>query len=244
MNERLPPPGGDPGPRFRSAGFIEAFVLAFAQLGDRDFRKPLISGIGLSVAALVIAGVLGVQGLQYLPATDVPALDAGIKILSGLGLVGALILLFPGISLAFVGIFLDDAADAVERRHYPDDLPGESLSFWRGIACSMRFAGITIGLNLLALPVYLLLIFAFPLNLALYYALNGYLFGREYHELVALRHLPEDQARALRHQHRRKLWLFGSVVAFMFTIPVLNLLAPLVATAAAVHIFKGMTANS
>lgn len=241
MNEVLP----SPSPKFHADKFslLGAFARAFLQLKDARFRKVLINAVGLTLAAMVLAGAIGFAGLENLPTTGMPAVDTGLAILSGLGLLGALILIFPGVALAFVGLFLDDVVEAVEQRFYPGDRPGRALSFWQGMGYAIRFAAITIGLNLLVLPLYLILLFAFPLNLALYYALNGYLFGREYFELVALRHLTPMEAQMLRRRYHTRLFLFGVFVAFLFTIPVVNLITPLVATAAAVHIFKMLRAS-
>jgi hypothetical protein len=51
--------------------------------------------------------------------------------------------------------------------------------------------------NLLASPIYVL---APGINLFVFPGLNGYLFGREYFEVVALRRLDAETARALRHR--------------------------------------------
>jgi CysZ protein len=51
---------------------------------------------------------------------------------------------------------------------------------------------LSIALNLLALPIYALI----PLlNVVLFLGLNGYLFGREYFELIALRRLDPEETR-------------------------------------------------
>ena len=74
----------------------------------------------------------------------------------------------------------------------------------------------------------------------LYLALNGYLLGREYFELVAGRRLPWSTVRALRQRTRARLWLAGAVIALLLTVPVLNLVAPVVAVAFMVHLFEGL----
>jgi len=151
-------------------------------------------------------------------------------------LVGAAWLLFAVLVSIFVGMFLEGIADAVEARHYPDDAPGKDLSIGRGLAVGLKFLWDVIRLNLFALPVY---IFAPGLNLFVFYGLNGYLLGREYFELVALRHLDAAAALELRKRHRWRLFVAGVVMTFLFTVPIVNLVTPLIATAAMVHIFKG-----
>ena len=125
----------------------------------------------------------------------------------------------------------------MEARHYPNDPPGKDLSIARGLAVGLKFLWDVVRLNLLALPVYL---FVPVLNLFVFYGLNGYLLGREYFELVALRHLDAKAALEVRKRYRWRLFVAGVVMTFLFTVPVVNLVTPLIATAAMVHIFKGL----
>ena len=98
-------------------------------------------------------------------------------------------------------------------------------------------------LNLLALPLYLLLMFLPPTGLILFYCLNGYLLSREYFELVGGRHLDLAGLRKARKKNTWAIFPAGVLIALMLTVPILNLLAPLVATAAMVHIFKALGAR-
>jgi uncharacterized protein involved in cysteine biosynthesis len=104
----------------------------------------------------------------------------------------------------------------------------------------MRFIGITIMLNVLALPLYLIALLFPPLFAFVFYGLNGYLLGREYFELVSLRHQDEKAARRLRKTNRSKVFLAGIVIAFFITVPIINLVVPILATAFMLHIFKSM----
>ncbi|HSO43189.1 MAG TPA: EI24 domain-containing protein, partial [Rhodospirillales bacterium] len=61
--------------------------------------------------------------------------------------------------------------------------------------------------------------------------------SREYFEVVAARRMSAPAAREIRRKHMRRLFLAGLVVAFLLTVPIVNLLAPIVGTAAMVHIF-------
>jgi uncharacterized protein involved in cysteine biosynthesis len=97
--------------------------------------------------------------------------------------------------------------------------------------------GLTILLNLLVLPVYL---FVPGLNFFVFLGLNGYLFGREYFEVVALRRLEPDAARTLRRRFAGRVFLAGAAIAGLFAVPFVNLLAPVVATAFMLHFFEGL----
>jgi uncharacterized protein involved in cysteine biosynthesis len=81
------------------------------------------------------------------------------------------------------------------------------------------------------------------LNLVLFLGLNGYLLGREYFDAVALRRADWRAAQRLWRQHRLRFVLTGTVVAALFVLPVVNLVAPIVGLAAAVHLverFRGL----
>lgn len=146
--------------------------------------------------------------------------------------------LFPVAVTAIVGFFLESVASAVEARYYPGRPPARQQPFLAMIWSGLRFALVALLLNLLLLPAYLLLLIFPPLYLLVFYSVNGYLLGREYFELVAYRRLEERAADELRRACRGRVMLAGMAMAFMLTIPVFNLVAPIAATAFAVHLFE------
>lgn len=223
---------------------LDAFLKAFAQLGDKEFRRPFWWGLGAALLAMAIAVMAGLLASAHMPQSEILWINRLIEFAVGLGALIILTLFFPAISLAFLSLFLDDAAAAVESLHYPRDEPGRALPVWLSAIQSVKFALVVLFLNILILPLYLFLIW-FPLASALiYYGLNGYLFGREYFDLVGARHGGLDHARACRKAHRWSVYTAGVVIAFFFTIPILNLLVPLIATAAMTHIYKRLTVIS
>ena len=133
-------------------------------------------------------------------------------------------------------LFLEDVADAVEARHWPEaGAPGRT-GLAAALAGALRLFGLMALLNLMALPLYVVPV----MNLVAFYALNGYLLGREYVELVASRRLAPGAVRALRRRHRLKLFGAGVTIAFLLTVPVVNLLTPVIATVFMVHVFHGL----
>jgi CysZ protein len=101
----------------------------------------------------------------------------------------------------------------------------------------VRLALLGIAINLLALPLYLLL----PgLNIVLFYGLNGWLLGREYFEMVALRRLDERELRAAWRAHWPRLLVGGVVIAVLLTVPLVNLAAPLIAAIFMLHLFENL----
>jgi uncharacterized protein involved in cysteine biosynthesis len=99
-----------------------------------------------------------------------------------------------------------------------------------------RFTLTAIGLNLLVLPLYLV-----PgINLVLFYLLNGYLLGREFFVAMARRHMPINEAIQLRKDHSRIITLGGIGLAFLATIPLVNLFAPFWGVAMMTHLFHAL----
>lgn len=159
------------------------------------------------------------------------------------GLAGVLIasfLLFPAVMAVALSLFLDEAAGAVEARHYPDLPAARGQPMGEAAMDVLGLAAATVVATLVALPVYLALSFVPPLNVFVFYGLNGYLLGREYFEQVAVRRLPRAEVQALRRRYGGRIVLAGVVVALMLTIPVVNLLTPVVATAYMLHVFEGL----
>lgn len=213
-----------------------AFAKALRQLPEKSFRRVLLLSIGLTL--LVFVGVFMLTDHVLLPmlATFEYGWLNWLVEAAGIGvLLVALFVLFPSVATFFVCFFLDSIAEAVERRHYPSDAPGRDVPLGHALGQSLRLIVVVVLLNLLCLPLY---IFLPGINLFIFYALNGYLLSREYFELVSIRHMTPSEASALRR--RVGLTVFGSgvVIAFLLTVPVVNLVAPVLATAVMVHVFK------
>ncbi|MEM7022259.1 MAG: EI24 domain-containing protein, partial [Pseudomonadota bacterium] len=143
-------------------------------------------------------------------------------------------LLFPIAMATSLSWFADDLVDAVERRYYPDLPTPQGTGIARSTLASIRFILVAIVLNLLVLPLYLLPV----ANVIVYLSLNGYLLGREYLELVAQRRLDFRTIAVVRRVARTRLWWAGVWIAAILMIPVVNLIAPVIATCFMVHVFE------
>lgn len=220
---------------------FSAFTRALGQLPDPAFRSVLLRSVLLAIVVFVGVALLAgwwLSGINGLTLFGVTILSG--EWLGGLGGFAALLLtawlFFPAVASLVLGFFLEDVVDAVDRRHYPVDLPGRSQPFFRALWLGLRFAVVLIVLNLLALPLYL-----FPvINIVVYLLLNGYLLGREYFELVGFHHMDPASVTRLGRQNRAPVFIAGVITAGFFAIPFVNLVAPLIATAAMTHIFKDL----
>jgi len=149
-------------------------------------------------------------------------------------LVVSVFLMFP-VAALFIGIFLDEIAGAVERRHYPQLPKAIGTSLGDALVDGLQFGFVFLVVNALALLVYVV---AAPLAPFVFWAVNGYLLGREYFSQVALRRLAVGEAKAFRRKHRGQVWLAGVAMAIGLTVPVLNLIVPILGVATFTHLFQ------
>jgi CysZ protein len=153
---------------------------------------------------------------------------------SGLFMIGLSVFLMVPVASAFTSLFLDDVCDAVEARHYPHLPPAPRISFLDGLVDSLNFFGLLIVVNVLALILYG---FAGPFIPVVFWAINGFLLGREYFTLVAMRRLGRAGAKVMRREYAAKIWIAGTLMAAPLSFPFLNLLIPVLGAATFTHMF-------
>ena len=213
---------------------LAAFLKAVNQLGDPAIRRVLWISLGLSLLVFLLLWT----GVGYLLSRTsffhIGWIDTAVDVLGGFATLALSWLLFPAVVSTTTGFLLEGVAEAVERRHYPDLPPPRSQPLEEVLASTFKFLGIMLLLNLVVL-LFLLVPPVFPF---VFYGVNGYLLGREYFELVAMRRLDTPQVRWLRRTRRRTLFVAGVLIAFLLTVPIVNMLAPLIATAVMVHVFQ------
>lgn len=219
---------------------IRSFSLSIRQLPDLAFRKVLIRALVLAIIVFVCVASVVWFVLAGTNLFTFWLLEMIIDMLGGIATVVVTWLLFPAVASFFVSLFLEEIVDAVDNRYYPDDLPARHVALTTTIVVSLRFTGITLALNILALPFYFLTFWFPPLAMVIFYCLNGYLLSREYYELVALRRLDPTDAGSIRRANKQRLFLAGVVITLLFTIPIVNLFAPVIGVAAMAHIFRSL----
>jgi CysZ protein len=207
---------------------------AFAEIFSPPFRRVMWKSLGLTAAILVLAGV----GLDRLALSFVhvgPAwLSAVLSVVVALGLIVSVIFLAPPTASLVASFFLDDVAAMVERTIDPNGPPGRPLPLAPSVAMGIRFAVLSALVNAV---VFALTIFT-GVGLASFFILNGYLLGREYFELAAMRHVSGAEARFLFQRNVPMIVIAGAIVSGFVAVPVLNLLTPLFATAFMTRVYK------
>jgi uncharacterized protein involved in cysteine biosynthesis len=225
---------------------LTSFFKAVAQLPDPRFRRVLVLGIGLTIALLfaAYAGVLWLVQTVTADGVSLPWLGevAWLGDLLSWGSVGLMVvlsvfLMIP-VASAMTSLFLDDIAQAVEDLHYPDLPAVPRADFWDSLRDTVNFLGVLIGANVLAFALYALLpIFAVPI----FFALNGYLLGREYFQIAAMRRIGRAEAKLLRKKHSGKVWIAGCLMALPLSIPLVNLVIPVLGAATFTHLFHRLS---
>lgn len=202
---------------------------------DPAFRGILLKSLVLTLV-LFAALFLGAQyGLAYLPQFQAHWINTAIDWLTSLLVIIALFFLGAPVSALFASLFLDEIAEAVEKKDYPADPPSPGTPFWRGLAAGLRLTFWVIVFTLLLLPFNFIL----PgIGTAATIAVNGWFLGREFFELAALRHMSQTAARGLRRRHVSGVWAGGLLLAALSTVPFVNFFAPLFGAAFMVHLYK------
>jgi CysZ protein len=223
---------------------IGAVFAAAREVFSPALRSILWKALALTAALLALVWLGLTRLFDYLltnhpVSTDYPILDGFAFFLAGFGLFVALIYLLPAVTAIVAGYFLDDVAEVVERADYPADPPGEALPFGQAILYGLRFAALSLLVNLAAL----LLFFIPGINIAVFFVANAYLLGREYFELAAGRFWTAEAVAQLRREHRGTVFAAGAVLAGLVLVPVLNLVTPIFGAAMMVHLHKRLMAR-
>ncbi|MEM9582828.1 MAG: EI24 domain-containing protein [Pseudomonadota bacterium] len=221
---------------------IGDYLRALGQVTDPRFIRVLALGLGLTIGLLFAftVGFAWVVGFLVPDSFVLPWIGSitWIDNLASLAvipvmLVASVFLMVP-VASAFSGLFLDDVADAVEAKHYLNLPPVARIPFSETLTETLKFLGLLLGVNLIALVI--ALIFA-PFAPIIFWAVNGLLLGREYATMVARRRLPPQEVRNFRKRNATAIWLSGVAMAIPLTVPVMNLIIPIIGVAAFTHLF-------
>jgi uncharacterized protein involved in cysteine biosynthesis len=222
---------------------LSDFLKALSQLGsDRRFRSVFWRGVGITLGLLVAVFVLVVWGVGFVVGDTVTLpwigavgwIDNALSLAAiPLMLVLSIFLMVP-VASAVIGIFLEEVAGAVEDRHYPALGPADPIPFADGLVDAVSFLGVLILANIAAFALYLVFT---PLAPIIFWLLNGFLLGREYFTVVALRRVGRTEAKAQRKRHAARIWLAGTLMAIPLTVPIVNLLIPILGVATFTHLY-------
>ncbi|MEM8958559.1 MAG: EI24 domain-containing protein [Pseudomonadota bacterium] len=224
---------------------FECASKALSQIGDPRFRSVLLRGVGLTLALLIaLAWAAGWLAGWLVPDTITLPWIGQISFVDNIASVGGVIavlglsvFLMVPVASAFTGLFLDEVADAVEETHYASLGPAPRVGFGTALGDSISFLAVLVAANLAALVLYL---FFVPFAPLIFWALNGFLLGREYFQLIAMRRLGRAGAKRMRNRHRSAIWGLGLLMAVPLSVPVVNLFVPILGVAAFTHLYHAL----
>jgi CysZ protein len=218
---------------------IQAFFLSLGQLLDRRIAVVFLKSLAVTLVLFAGLGVGTWYGVHW--ATDRwigPDAGAFADIAVLMLFLCAFWLLFRAISVGVIGIFGDEVVAAVEARHYPSaHARARDVPFARSAAMGLGSTGRLIAVNLLFAPVYLMLLITGIGTAVAFFLVNSWLLGRDLGDMVAARHMPNDELPAWRRRTSLRRFVLGAFGTGLFFVPVLNLIAPVIGAAMATHAF-------
>jgi CysZ protein len=208
---------------------------ALALIFDPAFSGIVAKAIFLTIA-LFTTLFLGLEyGLHQLPTLEWHWVNVALEVLAPVLFVFLIFFLGAPVAALFASFYLDTIAEAVEAKFYPADSKAPGTPFFTALRAGTRLAVTIVLINLALLPFEVELPLVGEIGALL---VNGWLLGREYFELAALRHMPQGAVEALRRSHRSGVFFAGLLISVLSIIPVANLFAPLFGSAFMVHLFK------
>ena len=216
---------------------ISAFFKSLGQLGDRAILSAIVWTVLCAVVIFVLSGWALWQGLAWaLTRYGGPLGDyAGwTGVIAAFGTIIAFWLWWRVVAIAVLQLFADRIVIEVERRHYPEAATSaRDLPLGPSLAMALRSLWRALLYNTLALPLAVILLFTGVGAPMLFLAVNAILVGRDLDEMVAARHPGLAGAAG----SRTSRFVLGLVANLLLLVPLVNLLAPIIAAAMATHLF-------
>lgn len=231
---------------------FDAAVKALGQMFTPPFRRVLLKSAGLALILIVVAAIglhrvlvwFTESGQGWLETyfgltTTAPlsALSWVLSIAAALGIIAGSVFLMPAVTALVASLFVDEIAETVERRHYPDQPDGKALPVFAALWEGVKTALLAVLVYLVAMPFLLLAGF----GAVIFFLATAFLLGREYFELAAMRYRTPAEARRFRKANQSTVFLGGLFIAAFVSIPILNLATPLFGTAFMVHLHKRLS---
>ena len=193
--------------------------------------KAVLLTLGLFAA--LFAGVM--YGVSHLPPFHWHLLNVLLDVLAPIFTVILFAYLGAPVAALFASLFLNDVAGAIEARDYPSGAKAQAVPARAAFTASIRALAWLVGVNILLLPFHLLLPGVADILTLL---ADGWFLGRQYFDLVALRHLPLGEVDAMRRNYASAIFLGGIFISLMALIPFADLVAPVFGAALMTHAFR------
>lgn len=212
-----------------------AFILSLQSLSDRRILSVLFKSLVVTIAAFASSGIVLWFGIEWM-LEKYTAQSSGIAAFAAfMIMVLAGWVLWRAAAIAALWFFSDDIAEATELRHYPDaaktsQRPGTAKS----ASLALRSVGRALGYNLLAIPLYVVLLVTGIGPAIAFLFVNGLLLGRDLEDMLLVRYGP-NYAKSQGGFSKWPRLILGLLGTAAMLLPFVNLIVPVVAVAMAVH---------
>jgi uncharacterized protein involved in cysteine biosynthesis len=225
--------------------FLLPAIRALGQLDDRTFLAVVVRSVLCSLAAFLALAVLlswaGHRAAESLGQTGAVGWLGWLGYAAGpIGAAVLAVVLFLPLASVIATLYVDRVARAVEERWYPWVPPAAPAPLHHQL-----WDGLALGLKVLALQVLALLLALFVpgAGLLLGWLITAWAIGRGLFVALAMRRMGRLEARLLCRRRLPAVLAQGGWIALLAMVPVLNLLAPVLGTAALVHVFHAGNRN-
>ena len=201
---------------------------------------PVFLGVLLRSMAWCIAAFLAVLGGSAWGVAELVGQPGWLGWLAGLagGVMAAVLAvwLFVPAAVLIASLYLGRVAEAVDRRFYPALPPA-------GVGAPLAqqvWDGVALGAQVLVWQVVsLVLAFLVPgVGLLLGWAVTGWAIGRGLFVAVAMRRMGRAEALAVYERRRAAVLFQGGLLALASSVPVLNLVVPVLGVAILTHVLN------
>jgi CysZ protein len=209
---------------------MHPILRALAQFDDPRFVGVVVRSVAWSALTFVALLVASVWGVHHLVQGWLGWLGAAFSgVLAGL----LALWLFVPFALVIASLYVERVAAAVERRYYPGLPPPSGANL-----AVQAWDGVVLGLQLLVLNLAVLVTAPFHagLGLVLGWLVGGWAIGRGLFVAVAMLRMGRGEALALYARRRIAVVVPGVILALAASVPLLNLLVPVIAMAAMTHV--------
>jgi CysZ protein len=221
---------------------FRSFFLSLGQFGDPVFQRILGASIfaALGVLWAIALGLSWVIAYLLSDGITLPLIGTVLDKPLSIGwssffiAIGLSVFLMVPVASSISSLFVDRVARAVETRHYPNIPMPRPQTIADALRDTFGFLGILIAANIVSVVLYIIL----PMfSVLIFWGLNGYLLGREYFQMAASRHVGRPNAKLLWRKNRFIIWTAGILMVAPLSIPIVNLIVPVLAAATFTHLY-------
>ena len=142
------------------------------------------------------------------------------------------------IMIVIGGIYSEDIAHYVEKKHYPNRVGHRFVGVAESINTGGRLLFKCLIINVLLIPIYIVGGFFPIISVVIFFGVNGYLLSRELFEIVASGHLGRGDRVLFWKENRGGSIVIGAMIICLSTVPLLNLISAMLGMIITTHFFQ------